>query len=249
MNSSQQHYDEHLASYYAWSVGGVDAAIARAEQELLVGGLELDAAPKVADLGAGFGAHAIALGRRGARVTAVDESERLLAELAALAGGLPVEIVHQDIVEWISDSNDIFDAVLCMGDTLTHLPSVEHAQRLVQSSVARLRPGGRLLITLRDYTLSPPGSELQLVVQSDLERIATCIVEYREQGVFVRDLLHQRVDEQWRVATSRYMKLKLAPRDIEGWLTRAGASVTRSRTPSGMTALLATRAPNSDALA
>ncbi len=241
MNSSEQHYAGHLASYYSWSVGGAPAAIARAEAELTALGVELSYGARVLDLGAGFGAHAIALARRGARVTAVDTSSDLLEELHELAEGLEVTTVAADIVAWIEEATDSFDAVLCMGDTLTHLASSEHARRLLEAAAARLAPRGTLLVTLRDYTRAELGSDFHVVVRSEPERIATCVVEHRPEGVLVRDLLHEYVDSNWHVRTSRYVKLRLAPLELSRWLEGSGLSLHVTDTAAGMVALKASR--------
>ena len=120
MNSVAEHY-ELLSPIYAWMSGSAEAA-------LEAGRAEIDALPGVARGRAGGRPrgglrHArIPMARAGARVIAIDTSAELLAELERLAGDLPVTTVQDDLLSFRSHLTEKAAAVLCMGDTLTHLP-------------------------------------------------------------------------------------------------------------------------------
>jgi len=123
MRSTADHYTNLLAPLYSWMVGGVDAALARGEAELD----SLDLPPRgtaiAVDLGAGFGMHSIPLARRGFSVVAVDSNAELLRELQANAGTLPIRAVEADLLDFPQHMAGSPEAILCMGDTLTHLSS------------------------------------------------------------------------------------------------------------------------------
>src|SRR5215469_14992120 len=131
MRSVAEHYADHLAPIYLWMAGGAEAALAGAEAEL--DALHLPARPgdTVLDLGSGFGAHAIPLARRGAHVTAVDSSAELLDRLHQLSSGLSIRTVHADLVTFLRGDRNKYAAILCMGDTLTHLSSEEDVDQLL----------------------------------------------------------------------------------------------------------------------
>src|ERR1700736_6066260 len=122
MASVEDHYETHLAPVYAWMAGGLDAATARGESEIAAVLPDLSSGSVAVDLGAGFGMHAIPLARRGCAVIAVDTSALLLEQLSQHSAGLPIEIVEDDLLSFPRHVNRKADAVLCMGDTLTHLP-------------------------------------------------------------------------------------------------------------------------------
>ena len=109
------------------------------------------------DLGAGFGMHAIPLARAGARVIAIDSSEQLLGELGRLAGDLQVTIVHDDLLSFRAHVNGRADLILCMGDTITHLPEHTNVDFLIQEAAECLVPGGRFVMTVWGDVKKSPG--------------------------------------------------------------------------------------------
>lgn len=165
-NTCAEHYKHHLAPIYVWMAGGVEAALQAGEAE--IGALNLPAAQgaDVLDLGAGFGMHAIPLARRGARVIAIDSSAELLHTLDESRDSLPVRTVNDDVLAFESHITEAPSAILCMGDTITHLPEFGAVEGLIEKVARALRPGGRLLsrsvITLcrswRSSVLSPSGA-------------------------------------------------------------------------------------------
>lgn len=251
-STSRAHYERHLAEIYSWMSGGAEAAIARGAAELDAAGIDSRGATgagrdeaarplRALDLGAGFGAHAIPLARIGYEVVAVDASAQLLGELRALAGGLPVRTLEGDLVEALGAQVEALDLLLCMGDTLTHLGRHEDVHRLCALAGERVRTGGRLLFTFRDYTRPAVGERSFFLVRADPRRIASCVIEIEDDRVQVHDLLHEAPgNDGWRLRVSSYRKLRLAPSDVEGALGAAWR-VERTTTPSGMVAISALR--------
>lgn len=97
------------------------------------------------DVGTGTGRHALKLARRGARVTALDQSPEMLAvaRLAAQREGLPIEFHLRSLDESLPFESDQFDLLIC-ALTLCHVPDLAHAL----GEFARvLQQGGSLLIT------------------------------------------------------------------------------------------------------
>jgi len=241
------HYEQHLAPVYAWMAGGPAAAIARGDAELEALGVARvgrggdEPAARALDLGAGFGAHAIPLARRGFAVTAIDESAHLLAELSERAGELPIRTLQADLVEALADDPGEVDLLLCLGDTLPHLATLDRVRRLCALASERVRPGGRVVFSFRDYTRPAEGERAFVCVRGDAERIASCVLEIERDSVRVHDLLHEREAEGgWSLQASSYTKLRLAPGLVEEALG-AGWEVERGSTASGMVALAARR--------
>src|SRR5215510_10444942 len=88
--SVAQHYATHLAPVYEGLSGGLEAAVVRAAAELTGLGLLHRPRCQVVDLGAGFGAHTLALARAGHTVLALDTSTLLLQRLQQAAHDLAV---------------------------------------------------------------------------------------------------------------------------------------------------------------
>lgn len=238
---SEDHYERHLAAVYAWTVGGEEAAEARAESELDQLGVPAGAGRRACDLGAGFGAHALPLARRGYQVVAVDNAPSLLAMLRSRAEGLSIETRDADIVTAIESLEGPFAVVLSMGDTLTHLASRAEARRLLEAGAARLAPGGSWLLSFRDYSVREPGERVFVPVRGDDTRVATCILEIEQDRIVVHDLLHRREAGNWTLSTSTYAKLRLAPAWVVETLRAAGCTVDETRTPTGLVRMVARR--------
>jgi hypothetical protein len=129
--------------------------------------------------------------------------------------------------------------VVCMGDTLTHLPSVSAVEALFSDVRAVLAPGGLFVATFRDYvTRELRGAERFIPVRADEDRILTCFLEYGEDQVLVHDILHERTGAGWRTAVSAYPKLRLDPVRMAGSLEVAGLAASLGAGPRGMVRLV-----------
>src|SRR3981081_1070996 len=146
-----EHYANHLGPVYTWMIGDIDAAFSRSDRELDVLPLQSKTGGTAVDLGAGFGLHAIPLARRGFRVAAIDSYEPLLKELADRGGSLPIRTIHANLLAFPSHTPKPVDAIVCMGDTLTHLPSQSCVESLFADVAASLLPRGGFMCTLQVY--------------------------------------------------------------------------------------------------
>jgi 2-polyprenyl-3-methyl-5-hydroxy-6-metoxy-1,4-benzoquinol methylase len=230
-----EHYTKLLGPVYIWMVGDIDAALARTDRELDALSLPSADAGTAVDLGAGFGMHAIPLARRGFTVLAVDSYEPLLQELAARSGPLPIRRVNADLLDFRLHSKTAAAVVVCMGDTLTHLPSHASVATLFREVAASLKPGGVFAATFRDYATAPlRGDSRFILVRGDEQRILTCFLEYADTTVTVHDLLHQRENGSWQLHAGSYPKLRLSPQWVVEQLTSLGFAVQRDAAPGGM---------------
>jgi SAM-dependent methyltransferase len=232
--SAAEHYERILSPVYSWMVGGVELALQAGKSEIDDLRLDLPAGALVADLGAGFGMHAIPLARAGARVLAIDSSEKLLAELVRHASGLAVKTVCDDLLSFRTHLAEKASAILCMGDTLTHLPEHTHVDFLVQEVHEALTPGGQFVLTFRDYSHTLEGEARFVPVHSDERRILTCFLEYEEDTVVVHDILHERAGDAWETRVSSYRKLRLAPERVLASLETIGFETRASQGARGM---------------
>jgi ubiquinone/menaquinone biosynthesis C-methylase UbiE len=100
---------------------------------------------KVLDVGTGTGRHALKLARRGASVTALDQSSEMLAvaRQAAQLEGLPIDFRLLSLDEDLPFEANQFDLLIC-ALTLSHVPNLAH---VIQEFARVLQNGGHLLIT------------------------------------------------------------------------------------------------------
>jgi SAM-dependent methyltransferase len=247
MANAEQHYADLLAEQYTWMLGGDMNPVADGQAELLRN-LGLRPGPLAVDLGAGSGAQSLALQRLGfGSVLAVDTSKALLDELLAYAGpGSPIRTVHADIRTALPEVTEpgTVNTIVCMGDTLPHLPQLSDVVALLENIADALVDGGELVITYRDLTVELEGTARFLPVRTTEDRILTCFLEYvSEETVMVHDLLHVREDGEWSLRTGSYPKLRIGG----GWLAdqcrTAGLTVRHDAVgPRGMRVLHAQKA-------
>ncbi|PZT74954.1 MULTISPECIES: class I SAM-dependent methyltransferase [unclassified Streptomyces] len=224
MTSAAVHYDQLLAAQYTWMLGGDIGGLA-AEQKALLRRLGVRPGPDgglAVDLGCGPGQQSLALARIGfASVVAVDTSKDLLDELALHArgeGATGISPVHGDLrgaLRRVARPGTV-DAVVCMGDTLPHLPDKADVTRLLADVADALAPGGRFVATYRDLSRRLEGTDRFIPVRSDEDRVLTCFLEYvAHDTVMVHDLLHTRSGHTWTQQVGSYPKLRIAA----DWLT------------------------------
>jgi SAM-dependent methyltransferase len=243
-NPVRDHYGKLLGPVYSWMVGDIDAATTRADAELDAIGLPSQADGFAVDLGAGFGMHSLPLARRGYQVMAVDSYEPLLSELGSRAGSLAIRTVNADLLEFKAHVAQPATVILCMGDTLTHLPDIASVEALFTTVSDTLVPSGLFAVTFRDYVSTPSkGDGRFILVRSDENRILTCFLEYSEATVQVHDVLHERDGGQWRLRLSSYPKLRLSPEWVVTALTSLGFTVRREPGLSGMVRVIAQQKP------
>jgi SAM-dependent methyltransferase/predicted enzyme related to lactoylglutathione lyase len=143
-----------LAEVYEWLVpdplltprGSVEA-FATVVDRLPVGSRVLDCA-------AGIGQLAVGLALRGFEVVAADASRAMVERIRVLAlqSGVDLPVVA---CEWegLRDQGwqDSFDAVFCVGNSLTHAAGTGRRQAALAAMAAVLRPGGLLVLTSRNW--------------------------------------------------------------------------------------------------
>jgi SAM-dependent methyltransferase len=242
MQSAGSHYETHLGPIYSWMLGDLEAALARAAAEIDELKLGAAAGAVAVDLGAGLGLHAFPLARRGFKVTAIDGCQVLLDELQLRSAGLPITVHNADLLDFRSYIKERPAVVLCMGDTLTHLPSMKAVESLLGSAADSLASAGVFAATFRDYaTKALEGDARFIPVRADENRILTCFLEYAEEHVTVHDVLNTKEQGRWRQTVSSYPKLRLAPEWVVARLSELGFSVRRDSAASGMVRIVGIR--------
>jgi 2-polyprenyl-3-methyl-5-hydroxy-6-metoxy-1,4-benzoquinol methylase len=232
MPTVNEHYERLLSQHYTWMFGvPFEDRVAEQKSFLSRALATLNYTPQHAlavDLGCGPGFQTIALAQLGfSPVIAVDSSSELLDELRTHVGDLPVRTEKADLRDLPAFvQTGQATVIVCMGDTLTHLPEKSDVIALFREGFERLRPGGMLVITYRDLTNELYGTDRFIPVRSDESKIMTCFLEFENaDSVVVSDLVYMRQDSGWSLNKSSYRKLRLGIDWVREELSRAGFDI------------------------
>jgi SAM-dependent methyltransferase len=242
LNNQLNHYSDLLAPIYVWMVGGLEAALKQGQQEMAVfqpTHADSSDRPLALDLGAGFGMHSIPLAAMDYSVTAIDSSALLLSTMQKNASELSIRTIEADLTDFSNHTDSLFDLIICMGDTLTHLADQATVERLLAQVARFLNTGAQFITTFRDYSEPPTGIGRFIPVRSDTDRILTCFIETLPTHIVVHDLLHQRDGYSWKMAVSSYRKVRLSPAWVCDSLRSLGLYVSQDIGERGMVRIVA----------
>ena len=214
MTTSAAHYENLLARHYTWMLGGDLEAAAGRERQVLED-LGVRAGKVAVDLGCGPGPQTLALADMGFEtVIGVDTSQELLDELAEHARSRPaVRALNMDLVQALPDvaEGEPADVVVCMRDTVLHLPDRDAVVELAGRVASSLAADGAFVLTYRDLTTPLQGLDRFMPVRSDSERIMLCALDYQDpEIVTVNDLVYTRGPGRLELHKSSYPKLRLS---------------------------------------
>jgi len=126
---------------------------AEAEGDFFIRELKEREAKTVLDVATGTGFHSVRLMKAGFKVTSVDGSPSMLAKAFENAKryGFIMRTVQADW-RWLNrDVYNRFDAVICLGNSFTHLFSERDRRRALAEFYSMLEPDGVLILDQRNY--------------------------------------------------------------------------------------------------
>ena len=242
----KDHYESHLAKYYNWMFGDVETKMNDNLKFFERFGIQPLFNKACIDLGAGSGFQSIPLARLGFQVLSIDFSKQLFGELKEYGHELDIEILEADILDFEKYSFKTPELVVCMGDTLTHLPDQNSIERLFKNAFNILVDNGKLIISYRDLSFELKDEGRFIPVRSDRQRIFTCFLEYFIDYVKVHDIVYENNADSWIQKVSSYKKLRLAKQTVEEMLKNAGFRMLFSEVEKGMTVLIAEKISGRD---
>jgi SAM-dependent methyltransferase len=229
--------DEYHLVYHDWraSIERQGAALDRLIRSKLGEGSH-----RILDCSCGIGTQSLGLARLGHEVLGTDLSRRAIqrARAEARASDLPIKFEVADLRHLEAVTLDTFDVVLSCDNSLPHLLTDEDLRLGVRSMLARLRKGGLLIASIRDYdrileerpvTMQPTFSG-----RHGDRRITFQIWEWQPDGrtyVFELFVLTEEGPDSWQVRTHRASYRALTRAELSAVLEDAGASVVEWRMP------------------
>ncbi len=234
--TTQNHYNKHLASFYTWMTGGIDESIKKNSAFFTSHGISPVSSGTAIDLGAGSGIQSIPLSMAGFNVVAVDFCRSLLNEIDHTRYN--IKIIEDDILNFEAYAGLKPELIVCMGDTLTHLPDLESVKKLVSNSYHELTADGKLILTFRDLTFALEGEKRFIPVKSDAERIFTCFLEHHGDYIDVYDIVHEKEEDSWIQKTGTYRKTVIPEKTIKEILSSCGFNISFCNNENGLITLM-----------
>jgi SAM-dependent methyltransferase len=249
MATVSEHYERLLSKHYTWMFGTSFDERVNEQKSFLSRTLEfVTNKPERAlavDLGCGPGFQTIALAQLGfSPIIAIDTSAELLDEVRYHTNNLPIQTAKADL----RDLPAMVPAgqatvIVCMGDTLTHLPGKSDVRALFHAVFNALHPDGMFVITYRDLTMELHGTDRFIPVRSDDNTIMTCFLEFENaESVVVHDLIHTRHGAAWSLNKSSYRKLRMGIDWLCKELGDAGLTVVSQDASGRLLAVVAVKA-------
>lgn len=180
---------------------------------------------RVVDAGCGSGGQLLPLAELGALCTGFDPDPAMV-DLARrkLAPFLNVRIERGGFADLLSFAAPVSaDLVLCLGNSLVHVPRPD-AARFLSDAAAVLAPGGRLLLQILNYDRFSPGDETVLAPLRSADGAAVLTRRYRWEGDgqlrFLTELTLP--GDPPRILANDIPLYPIRPSDLRGLLEEAG---------------------------
>lgn len=237
---AKEHYEKMLADKYLWAFGTHEENAAEFTELMKRMGLTAKEGSIAVDLGCGPGYQALAMADAGYGVIAVDSCAALLNELNQRINGKNIQAFEDDVLNFRAhcEGRNI-ELMICVGDVLAHLDSMEAVDRLLKMAREALASGGKLLVAFRDQTVELKDADRIIPFHSDDNRIMTTLLEFSEERVKVTDVIYEREGQSWRLEKSEYYKTRLRAESVREALVAAGFEIVKDEVYHGFTNILA----------
>ncbi len=176
--------------------------------EKMAGGL---ADKKILDIGCATGALDYQLAIANTDVTGIDINEELLNQAKSLKSLPNLRFQKGNMLDLKSDfQSQIFDAAVCFGNTLVHLPTPELIHQMLNGVFSVLKSGGVFLLQILnyDYILSIPVTELPLIETENIRFVRKYFFEVKSPLIRFQTELHMKKEKKKIVNETQLYALK-----------------------------------------
>jgi len=188
----------------------------------------------VLDAACGTGMHAIALTKTGYRTAGADFSPQMIRQAHgnANAAGVSVDFQNASFGQFANTFQNRlefpFDAILCLGNSLPHLLSLEKIGNALSDFAACLQPGGLLILQNRNFDAVLANQERwfppQAFSQKSQDWLFLRFYDFLPDGLIAFHILRlHRIDgKEWKQEISSMQLFPLRQDDIQKALINTG---------------------------
>lgn len=110
-------------------------------------------ATRILDLAAGTGTQAIQLAKKGYDVTAIDSSEQMISIMKekVLEEQVSLQCIRLDMEKIQELTISAYDSIICIGNSIVHLNSVEEIRQMVTDIFKLLESDGTFIVQIVNY--------------------------------------------------------------------------------------------------
>lgn len=228
----RQFYDELAADYHVnyenWNEAVARQGTVLAQVIRTVRGL--DGPATVLDCSCGIGTQAIGLALQGFAVMGTDISLRSIDRARREAQRFGVEVTWgvADFRTLSRDVSGVFDIVVSCDNSLPHLLTDEDLELATGNMLAKIAPGGMVMIGIRDYDRlraeQPRFTPLRLVEQGDERSVLFQLWDWSADGATYRLTMfrHRQTGTEWTTQTGTTTYRALTRIDLGRFLQQAG---------------------------
>lgn len=234
----KQHYESHLGHFYFWMLGDFEA-LQKEQEDYFSRNCIFPKSNKIAlDLGAGNGIQSVSLAKLGFSVKAIDFSTQLTEELTRHSAGMDIEVIEGDFTDMAHYLKYSPELIVCMGDTITHLESVDQIDSMLKNFCRYSEDNAAFIVSYRDLTRERTDEQRFIPVKADENRILTCFLEYFPEYVRVTDIFHEKQHNTWVQKISSYSKLRLNTETLRNIFARNNFQLMDVEVLKGMNYLI-----------
>ena len=178
---------------------------------------------QILDIGCATGELAFNLANEGAKVIGIDLNEDLLKQAKSKRIHSNLQFQPGNMLELGTDFHKKqFDAVLCFGNTLVHLPATDLIQQMLNGALSVLKPGGIFLMQILnyDYILAEQVSELPLIETENIKFIRKYKFKKNSPLILFQTDLHLKKEK--RVVSGETSLFALTSNELVGLLKKSG---------------------------
>ena len=193
----------------------------------------------ILDCACGIGTQSLGLARLGFQVSGCDLSPRAIerARVEASRRNLNIQFLVANLLDLKCLANSQFDAVICMDNSLPHLESPEQLLQAAKQIRSRLRPGGFLMASLRDYDRlleqKPTVEGPSFYSDNGQRRIVFQIWEWLDDRRYVFHLyITRQLEKEWQTFHAAGLYRALRRHELAAILSHAGFKNSRWLAPA-----------------
>ncbi len=176
---------------------------------------------RVLDIGCGTGNKTVHMVGTDRFVTAVDGDPSMIAEACLRHPHPRIEYRTLNMTAVRETfGTDCFEAVLCLGNTLVHLPERHAVAEMIEGMEAILKSGGLLVVQILNYDRIPTDGTYALpLLETDKLRFERRYEFHGEEMRFVTELIEK---ENGRRIANTVPLYRLGRQELDAMLARAG---------------------------